>query len=198
MTPIIGSVCYKLFHHSFTIQMQNRFFYTEEHMKRVLGLTTGSDQFDRDVRNEYTQITRTPINMVCLHREGIPFSIVYPKDIIEIYDLLRQHLENWTAILSRPLSSKRPPPVEDFIAIEHFMVSIKFIVEQMITMHVDNRPSNEESEFWAFFRSMMPDPSAPMPMEIQPDLFDVALQPPKIDIRTAWSNSTWGQNYGNT
>lgn len=197
---VYGSVCYRLFYQTFYIQMQNKFFYTETHMKKLLGLSTGTEEGDRKFLNDYIELARTPVNMAVLHSQGIPFSILYAKDVITIYDLFTKHLNRWTEILSRPLCSIKPPPVEDFMIIENFLTSIRYIAEQLMVEH-QPKVNAPEAEFWDFFKSLFPTSNVVSPITVQPDMFegmDDQLYRPATNIREAWEKSTWGQNYGNS
>lgn len=194
------TVAQHLWNHLYAIEIQHKFFYTEEH-RQVLPGMSGVTFRDEDLEhwaNDVIQVHRTAVQLVHLHDEGIPFMIVKPADMLSVYEKWNQHLWNWKSLLERPFCAKEPPPPKDFLMIENFVSQIAYVAESLArqrhyTEALRNQNSGED-ELWTFMLSLGNNFGFNERQLIQKqENVDVRFLDGPVKLKTAWEASCWGQ-----
>lgn len=197
--PTNPTVAYLLFYKTFPIEMQNKFFYRGGRGSWLMGAPNTTDQEKQQFMNETIQVSRSPVGMMLLHHQRIPFSIVYPKDVITIFDLVKRHLDEWSDILTNPLrGNKKPPPAEDFVIMENFLKHITYIAEHYKQAEALKSKDHKDyiSEFESIFGGAFGFSS---PVSIDSDRQHSFEQMRAVtNIKDAWDMSPWSKTDGNT
>lgn len=201
--PTKRTVCQHMFEHLYMIEIQHQFFYTKEHRESLPGMSgvTNSDEDTNHWLNDVIEVQRTAVQLIYLHEQGIPFKIVYAKDLLTIYQKLNQHLQNWKDILERPFASKRPPPPSDFLMISNFLHQIGYVAEtiarQQHYLGADKNPLiSQEKEFWNFMDSFTKRYSfADLTINKQENFTfpEQRFLEPVVDLKQAWEKSEWSK-----
>lgn len=183
------TVAYQLFHRTYRIEMQNKFRYHKEQLTLIPNFFEQPREQRESFLNDYTQLTRTPIAMVLLHAQGLPFQILYPQDLLEIHTLFEQHYRNWDEIRSDQLNNRVPPPDMDFIVMRNFSESIahtaKTIRENRVDRNVVVDQHTDLSDFESIFGGIF-GMGVPNKVEVVSALNKTASE------RSEWSDDTWG------
>lgn len=201
--PQQQTVCQHLFNHLYFIEMQHRFYYTDEH-RQVLPGMNGPSSDDEQLEmwlNDTISLQRTAVQLVALHDEGIPFMIVYPKDLLTIYQKFNQHLFNWKNKLEQPFCAKRPPPPSDFLKIQNFMFQIGHVAESIARQQhfLGNGPTkltSEEIELWDFMGSLASGFNYKQPTLIErqnSQELDIRYLEPPVNMQEVWEKSSWSR-----
>lgn len=200
------SVAYQLFHQTFMVRMQNKFYWSEKHIQRVPGLSSTNEDQNSMFLNEYNVYSRTPVGLILLYDEGILTEFVDIKDSLTVYNLIIEHLNNWGKIISNKLSVKKPPPPEELLMMENFA---EYISEQAMfekatqmakgvkvqkTEEIDNfldvfggrRRANLKSTQTESRSGYVPKPIVPR---------EELLKPQGSNLGAAWDVSQWGDQY---
>lgn len=114
------TVAYRLFNECFLVSIQNKFLWTDHHLKRVPGLMTRDEDENRQILNERTIVARTPVALVLLYEDGVEPQFQNRNDMLTVYNLLTEHLNNWGDIISNPVSGRTPPPADELLIMENF------------------------------------------------------------------------------
>lgn len=121
------SVAWQIFHVPWACQMTEIECYGVEYLREAGMLTTGDKTMDRELALSKRDLYLTIAAMVLNHDEGNTVILKNPVDSIEIYRLLREHLENWQWIINTQFNVD-PPPAEDFIMMDNFAKAIHPLV----------------------------------------------------------------------
>lgn len=115
------SVAYKLFHHPFPVEIQNKYLYLtgrDGHMGRLPGFSSGNREQDEIFLNEWSTVYRVPAGIVMLYGEGIDVRFTTVKDMATVYKLLKEHINLWANELKKPFPCKAPK--EDLLLMDEF------------------------------------------------------------------------------
>lgn len=127
------TVAYKLFHTPILVDIKNMFYYKggrNGHMSKVLGFASGNDDKDREFMHDYTTISLTPIGIILLYDKGIPVHFRQVEDMINVYQWLKKHLENWSNQIRQPFGL--PPPKEDLMIMDRYAEHLSIHAEEAI------------------------------------------------------------------
>lgn len=200
--PQPQTVCQHLFNHLYTIEIQHSVFYTPEHRASLPGMNgpSSTDEGMQHWLNDTIQVLRSPVQMVEMFEQGVPFMLVYAKDLLEIYQKFNQHLLNWKNKLDQPFCAKRPPPPGDFLKIENFLYHIGHAAEAIARKHhflgvASDKLKSEETELWDFLASMGNNYSVKTTIAKQADnsYFDIQYLERPVSLKEVWDKSSWSK-----
>lgn len=98
--------------------------YSKEYNQTVGHLSTGSKVEDARVMNEYVNVGGTIIDILRLFEKGADIKFRDVKDLVDIYDTLVAHLNNWVYYIDHDLNVKNAP-IEDLLLMAEFCETIK-------------------------------------------------------------------------
>jgi hypothetical protein len=198
------TVAYRLFHDTFMVQVQNKFLWTPQHMRRVPGMSSQDNDVTQQLLNETSTVARTAIGIILLYDKGIIAELTNRHDIYTIHDLITRHLNRWGEIIANPISGRTPPPAEDLYKMDAYANFISadadFHREALAAMgHVTDK-SDFISQLLSTFGGNQRHNLA-LIRQIDP-LTQTEQQyipaPMKNNIQDAWNNSAWGLLSGNS
>lgn len=146
------TIAWQLFHRVYRIEMKNKFRYHREQLTRIPNFESWDSEQKHGFLEDYVQMAKTPIAMVLLHNQGIPFNILYAEDLFAIHTLFKNHFQRWEDIRNDQLSNRKPPPDSDFIIMQNFVSTIAHTAENIrkarVTKHtvVDQHTTLDEFE----------------------------------------------------
>lgn len=141
------SVAYKLFHHPYPVEIQNKYLYLtgkDGHMGRLPGFSTGNKEQDEFFLNDWTVVYRVPAGIVMLYAEGIDVRFTSVKDMAEVYELLKEHVNAWAAEIKKPFPAKAPK--EDLLLMDEFAEVISFEALEYLRNQEYLNPDNEPED----------------------------------------------------
>lgn len=194
------TVAYRLFHEMFLVDIPNKFLWTEGHLKRLPGLHSNDEDENRIRLNECTTVARTPVAMVLLYENGVVPMFKNRRDMLTIYNLILEHLHNWSRILSNPLGGQKPPPAEELLMMENFMMYLyedaMFEHDTLEAMNKAKAPRDGLEAFFMTFggRNALNARQRPISQPTSMGEMEPVPQPsivPGSGIQTAWDNSPW-------
>lgn len=198
------TVAYRLFHEIFQVGIPNKFLWTEGHLKRVPGLQTADEDRNRQLLNEITVVGRTPVALVLLYDRGIDPIFQNRNDVLTVYNLLTQHLNRWSEIISNPISGRLPPPAEELLIMENFTHFLYEDAEfERETLEAKGKLVKREGSLDDFF-AMFGGRSHRRNVTQLTQLTTPAQEPQNhgsmigSNIQTAWDNSPWSLINGNS
>ncbi len=119
MSDEYSSVAYRIFHDPWLCSVPEIYCYSRQYIETMGTITTGDAQMDADLmqasRNRYMTIAA----MLSFYEEGATITLLQPKDSVEIYRLITDHLKNWQWIINNILGASTPP-AEDFLLMDEF------------------------------------------------------------------------------
>lgn len=106
----LHSAAYKLFHYQWDIKVPHMFVYSEEFM-RISGTVISDPAYDARLPKQMIGGRYTIVQMAQLMEEGATIELTVPEDAKAIYDIVSQHLEDWSTYLIRaaPFDLKNAP-----------------------------------------------------------------------------------------
>lgn len=130
------TVCQKLFYNRYLCRVPNIFFHRKEELEEVGMLSSGNKDIDRALVHQRRDVYLSPVQMVLLSSEGAPIQLANPREAVEIYQNLKQHLDNWRILTEQVLNAPEPP-VDDLRKMDQFAASIYWIASQFTTEKLD-------------------------------------------------------------
>lgn len=83
--------------------------YSKEYNKIVGHLSTGSKEEDAKVMNEYVDVGGSIIDILKLFEKNVDIRFRYREDLVDIYDTLVAHLNNWVHYVETDPNVKNAP-----------------------------------------------------------------------------------------
>jgi hypothetical protein len=101
--------------------------YSKEYNQKVGHLSSDNRQIDANLMNEYVNIGGTIADIVRLYSNGAEIKFQKQTDLVEIYEVLTAHLNNWVGYVQNDPNVKNAP-LESLALMAEFAESIKSIV----------------------------------------------------------------------
>lgn len=117
------TTAYMLFNYKFNFHIAALHFYPQAYLDHVGSLSTGDKKQDRELMKEPVFTRDTIVVMAQHHANDVPVYLDNPRDAVEIYEIIRMHLDKWTEVLKYEHNLDLPP-VEDFEILDEFAASI--------------------------------------------------------------------------
>jgi hypothetical protein len=95
------SPAYKIFHWFWDIALPHMYVYTDDYMRQTGVVQSGDAVYDSRLPNTMVGGRYTIAQMAALMDEGATIRLDRPEDSKAIYDIINQHLENWSNSLNR-------------------------------------------------------------------------------------------------
>ena len=114
------TVAYRLFNNVYPVKIQNMFLVSNTEKRHRPGYNSDDPAHESQTRMENTTVYRTAVGMTLLYDKGIIPYIVNKEDVLTVYDLITQHLNNWTREIQNPVSVLQPPPPIELLQLENF------------------------------------------------------------------------------
>lgn len=112
-----NNAAFLIFHRLFDVEIPEIFFYEQDGEGNISRYYSGDPEED-EVYLRSSRHVKLPISdMAEKIDQGIPVSLVYPKDSVSIYNLIQEHLQDWNWILTNSLNGKAPPR-DDFMKLD--------------------------------------------------------------------------------
>lgn len=143
---------YMLFNYKFDFRIPAMHFYSQAYLDFVGVVSTGDKGQDRELMKEPIYTRDTIVVMATHFGNDVPVTLCKPKDAVEIYEIIRMHLDAWTEALKYQ-HNLNPPPVEEFEVLDEFAASI-FEIARRFKPEVKTRVSLHSR--LAGLRRMMP------------------------------------------
>jgi hypothetical protein len=108
-TPPKHTVAYQIFHYYFKCYMPQHQLYSDAYLSEVGVPTTMNRAIDRELANAPVLCQLTPAEMADKFANGATLTLQEPKDAVPVYQMIKEHLENWYVIVNDPLDYTEPP-----------------------------------------------------------------------------------------
>lgn len=114
----------RLFNYRYQVYIAPIHLYSEEYLKRFGVPATGDKEIDREYMHTPILVYMTAVDMVVHFSNGVDLTLRDPKDSVEIYEHLTEHLGRWETVLERV---KHPidVPIEDLRKMDEFALKIE-------------------------------------------------------------------------
>ncbi len=119
----MDTASFKLFHHMYQVRVEAIHLVSADEIKIYGTPTSGVKEFDDAAKHELRDCTMTAIKMAYLHDSGAPISLMNPKDSVEIYQNIQEHIRTWCEILGVNFLQNKPP-LEDFRILDGLAAAI--------------------------------------------------------------------------
>jgi len=113
------TAAYRLFYRRYLVRIQRIHLISDDEINVVGIASTGDKQFDKDLLQEWIWTYMTPVVMVEMHLKGADLIIDDPKQSVEIYNTIVEHLSDWDKELKFSLNYNNPP-TDDLIVFDEF------------------------------------------------------------------------------
>jgi hypothetical protein len=123
MSDEYSSVAYRLFHDPWLCSVSEIYCYSRQYVEEMGVITTGDPTLDVALENAQRHRYMTIAAMISFYEEGATVTLLHPRDSIEIYRLVCEHLLNWQWIINNTFVTTHPPP-EDFLLMDEFAKQI--------------------------------------------------------------------------
>jgi hypothetical protein len=129
--PAQHSAAYKLFHHRYHCITAQMNLYSKAYLEISGMVSTGDKNADRAMAHAPAQCWLTPAAMAEFLEQGATFAIKEPKETVEIYENINQHLQDWKNHVQKELNTS-DVPWEDLrkfeaLAVEVFKIARGFM-----------------------------------------------------------------------
>lgn len=124
------TTAWRLFHRPIKIEMLNKFQFQRGQLEYMVGFTDLPDKNREEFLNDYSQLSKTTVQLAYIYDSGLPFNILYVEDLVLVDELITEHLANWANIINDQLSGIKPPPAEDFILLKNLQGHLKVLVDK--------------------------------------------------------------------
>jgi hypothetical protein len=92
------SAAYKIFYYEWDVLVPHMFVYSDNYV-RVAGIVSSRPDYDARLPNQMIGGRYTIVQMAKLMDEGATIQLQNPEDAKAIYDMVSEHLEDWSAHL---------------------------------------------------------------------------------------------------
>lgn len=123
MSDEYSSVAYRIFHEPWLCSVSEIYCYGVRYVEEMGVITTGDADRDAELSNAPRIRYMTIAAMISFYEEGAAVTLQHPRDSIEIYRLVCEHLLNWQWIINNTFVTAHPPP-EDFLLMDEFAKQI--------------------------------------------------------------------------
>lgn len=151
----VPTTAYQLFHSLFPVKIQNMFLISDKERQHRPGYNHEDPNIAAQTRSETVTVYRTPVAMTLLYDKGIIPYIVDRHDLLKIYELITQHLNDWASEIRNPVSNLTPPPPLDLLQLESFAQYIyedaMFEKETLLAQGRVGEHDNTIADFLAMF-----------------------------------------------
>lgn len=107
---------FKIFYYTFNVKIEQAHLYSEEEISTYGVPSSGDPSVDREMALERMWVPAVLAQVVEWHRQGLRLEFHSTQDMVEIYDIIQQHLADWREELSSDWP--RQPNLEDLQALE--------------------------------------------------------------------------------
>lgn len=97
--PRKHSAAYKIFHYEWAAAVPMMFVYSDDYIRNS-GQVISDPVYDRNLPRQFVEGRYTIDNLARLLDEGAPIRLTIPEDSKRIYDIVLQHLEDWSTKLT--------------------------------------------------------------------------------------------------
>lgn len=109
------TAAYKIFKHEFDAAIPHMFVYTEDFMRNS-GMAVSDAGYDQRLPHQMIGGRYTAAQMAVLLEEGATIRLERPEDAKVIYDMVSQHLEDWSNTMNANAAfGNKAAPVEDLM-----------------------------------------------------------------------------------
>lgn len=106
------TAAFKLFNYLYRVYIPQHHMYSNEYLKQFGIPTSGDSALDKAQANEMTLTQQTIAGMAELHADGAAIALEDPSKSVEIYEILRNHLNDWSRAVHEAFHDINPP-IED-------------------------------------------------------------------------------------
>lgn len=103
------NAAYKLFHYPFRVRVPQYATYLEGEIEKVGVAISGFRDLDRECAAEMCEHTTTISRIARWHAEGVKIELYDIRDSVRMYDIIKEHLDDWLREARNPLSVREPP-----------------------------------------------------------------------------------------
>lgn len=114
------TAAYKIFHYIFLCKTKAANLVSQLELETYGHVVTGDRDYDRDMAREVVDAQLTIAHMAEILEEGGDIILTQPEKSAEIYQIIKEHLEDWEREINMSLNLTNPP-VEDLRKLEILM-----------------------------------------------------------------------------
>lgn len=116
-----STVAERLFYGSVECRVPEYAFHTKQTMQNEGRLFHVNKDMEQEFLKSYRKVYLSPVALVDYHERGVMCLIAYPSKLVQVYDDILQHLQNWLIVLNGFIIGKSAiPPIEDFAALDAY------------------------------------------------------------------------------
>ncbi len=174
--PKLHSAAYKIFHYEWEASVPYTYVYTEDYMRQA-GQLVSDAGYDARLPNQMVDGRYTIAQLATLFEEGAQIKLQNPIDAKKFYDLIAEHLENWSShLLGSNSFDYAKAPMDDLmllsrLADELYGYAARFFRHEPPRGRLARRLAQMSSRFSAAGRTrrVKADPNAPVERPIMPN-----------------------------
>jgi aspartate aminotransferase-like enzyme len=103
--------------------------YGEKYIEKVGYPVTGDGKLDRERLSTVEVMRQTPAGLAMLHAQGAVVDFVNPRDTVDVYEDIQEHLRDWEAMVVAGCHIDDVPPIEEFRMLEDVAIAIHSIAK---------------------------------------------------------------------
>ena len=126
------SVAWRLFNTPYEVSIPEIYFHTEEAIQERGLYSSGDRNVDQTMRHGLRTVYMPIVGMALHRHEGSPIRLANPRNAVEIYDLIMQHLLNWNRVVNTEFNIGEVP-IDDLKILENFAGEIHPLATQFTT-----------------------------------------------------------------
>lgn len=107
---------FKIFYYTFNVKIEQAHLYSEEEISTYGVPSSGDPALDRELALERMWVPAVLDQVVEWHRQGLRLEFASVQDMVEVYEIIQQHLSDWRDELASDWP--RQPNVDDLKALE--------------------------------------------------------------------------------
>jgi hypothetical protein len=121
--PLNHTPAYKLFHYLFLCEIAQMHMSSREYLAQSGVVTTGDPMLDRQSALQPMQCQMSIAGMAVMHSEGVSINLVQPEDSLKIYQIIYDHLTDWSRAANENVNIVTAP-TDDLIKLDAFAAEV--------------------------------------------------------------------------
>jgi hypothetical protein len=132
-TPAPPTNCWRMFYELWNIEIPEVFCVSKAQLEQFGVPTSGDRAVDRTLAMERRGMYASIVSIALYLDEGAPITFVNRKDTVEMYKILKTHLEGWKWVVETQMNAP-PPPIDDLQKLDKLASAIFPIASGYVDM----------------------------------------------------------------